>query len=144
MHGEHLFATSLEGGQQSFEFFLAHLAEEVFELLLGLLKIADCSALLVARVLVVAVGDLLFSFFHLIVAVFNLLLAGGVVCLLAARRRRLAAVSALGAGLRRAFFAARLGRAFAAFAGLRFALLPFAAFTTLAGLGFAGLAVAAF
>ena len=57
LHGQHLLAAGLQGGQETFELFLADLAEEVFELLLGLLEFVDRLLLVVGGLGVLLLGD---------------------------------------------------------------------------------------
>jgi len=150
LHGQHLLATGLEIGEQPVQLLLAQLAQEVFQLLLGVLEFLNRVVLvLLARLLVVLVDVVLGPL--LVVASFldAFLGLGGIVLRPAGRLGRLllavVVVALLGAG-RGTFLGAAvaLGLALSGTlaAGLGLARLAFglAAALGIGGLGFAALA----
>src|SRR5262249_17796555 len=122
LQGQHLFAALLELRQDAFDLFLAQLAEQLFQLFLGVLQLFEGLVLLVAGALFVV----LFQFLDGL-----LLVLDGLFDLLASRQGLLRRLRGL-RGLRTATAAA-----------LAVAGLALAALTALAALAFAGLAFAA-
>src|SRR5262249_4013547 len=59
LHGQHLLAAGLEGGQQTLQLLLADLAEQFFQLLLGLLEFVEGLVLVAGGVVALVVLDLL-------------------------------------------------------------------------------------
>src|SRR5262249_20996210 len=81
LHAQHLLATVLKGRQEPFQLLLAKLAEELFELLLGLVEFVDRFALVVAGVVLVALLDIVLRLFLVSLGILDLLAALGEIIL---------------------------------------------------------------